>query len=407
MANFRLSGDIYVSKSGSNANTGTDPDNPKLTIQQAIDSSSNEDKIIIGDGVYEDDYLIPFGQDRILEGDGIVVINRNNQNLSSSTSTQINLIFININNAILKGNAANPVGCTFINCANIFENFGASAGQLIDCRLINSTYQGSHLEASGTIFINSQVLVTGGITTFSNCYIDGNSIISISDVVLAPMKYNNFEGNIIIDGNTFDLSGAMSAYPTLFAQGNINVPILLNREVGEILTLDFTVEGGSPLLGAGENGTNIGGVRRGLPQTRKSTSIFGGVNSNIVFDGNKWLVKSGETTGNITSKVIDFGLTVKSPILRPKGIVNFLDNVPDFDNALTNPNKLDMECRWAIIGEDITMKPWKTFLINERMLLDASNKSNGETGFDWNDAVIIPMKEIQLRITLRQNYNPA
>jgi deoxyribodipyrimidine photo-lyase len=57
------------------------------------------------------------------------------------------------------------------------------------------------------------------------------------------------------------------------------------------------------------------------------------------------------------------------------------------------------------MDQDITSKLWKAFRLNERVLLDTNGKSNGETGFNWDDTLTQPMKEIQLRITLRQNYN--
>jgi len=187
----------------------------------------------------------------------------------------------------------------------------------------------------------------------------------------------------------------------------IEAPLLLNRLVGEIITLDKTVSGTSQLLGNGFNGTNIGGVRRGLPQTRNSNSIQNGTLSNIVFSGDVFQIQGSNTVGLITSDVIDFGLTVKSPRITIKGIVNFLDNVPDFDNGLLNPNNLDIEARYAVIGQDISAQSWKPFLINQRILLDSGGLSTGESGFDWNNTITQPMKEIQLRITLRQNYNAS
>ena len=408
MAEFKLSGDLYVSKSGSNANNGLTPATSKLTVQGALDVASEGNDIIIGDGVYEEFNLT--GGSVNLIADGVVYF------IGDNSGTLIFDGSINMTACIVYayGIACRPKNrihsdCFFINCVNIGNVGGVGANTYNRCRFINSGARTEvDQEFNYCIFEGSSELTFLRQGFVKNSQISSTVTLSMDDEQVAlDSTFCNVEGIITINSVTYNnITDAQFANP-LFFQNSTNSPSMLNRLLGEMITMDMSVSGTSALLGAGQNGTNIGGVRRGLPQARNYTSIFGGVNSNIVFDGNKWLVKSGETTGNITSKVIDFGLTVKSPILKLKGIVNFLDNVPDFDNALTNPNKLDIECRWAIIGEDITMKPWKTFLINERMLLDASNKSNGETGFDWNDTVIIPMKEIQLRITLRQNYNPA
>ena len=58
MANFRLNGDIYVSKSGSNANPGTDPDLPKLNIKDAIDTVPQNTQVVVGSGIYVIDETI-------------------------------------------------------------------------------------------------------------------------------------------------------------------------------------------------------------------------------------------------------------------------------------------------------------------------------------------------------------
>jgi hypothetical protein len=55
MAEFKETGDFYASKSGSDANPGSDPNNPKLTIQGAINGTGvSGQSIIIGAGSYSE-----------------------------------------------------------------------------------------------------------------------------------------------------------------------------------------------------------------------------------------------------------------------------------------------------------------------------------------------------------------
>lgn len=433
MANFKKTGDLYVSKSGSNANAGTDPDLPKLTIQAAIDVATTGQRIIVGDGLYEESEL-DFGvkADLKLYGDGIVILEGDNtQNLIISRTNRItfeNIIAVNYAfflNRIGGTGAPNLIellNCIIIN-SPIYARRGNGTSKIVteNCRFINSNVDAIDKiqnltsdfnrppEKINTVFINSSVKCN---TRLINCYFDSTVELTSDDLVattgtfnIQQSNFNSYLSTITYQGTLYPALADHQAENPTVDQNSIDQEALFNRTSGEITPLDFTVQGNSPLLGVGENGTNIGGVRRGLPQSRLSPSVQNGTISNIVFDGQTWRVQDGETTGVITTAVIDFGLTVKSPKLTIKGIVNFLDNVPDFDNALLNPNKLDIEARYAVIGEDITLATYKPFLLNERMLLDSTNKSNGESGFDWDDTLVIPMKQIQLRITLRQNYN--
>jgi len=52
--NFRLTGDYYVSKEGSDANSGFTPDLPKLTVAAGIALLTTSNKtLVIGTGIYE------------------------------------------------------------------------------------------------------------------------------------------------------------------------------------------------------------------------------------------------------------------------------------------------------------------------------------------------------------------
>ena len=422
MANFKYTGDMYVSKSGSNGNAGTDPDFPKLKIKDAIDAAVQLDEVIVGSGIYVIDETID-SRDKNLKADGLVILDGEGLNIGFTSSNQklrlegvalINFVTpidkqlsntLELKDVIIFGGNVladqyyeYPVllqNCRFVNCNNIdmnrfhpFKENGIFSCIFITCNLKTRVPVKNSYFKDCSIEIYNDTNPNISLDNFSHCYFDNCTF--------------------IYQGVTYEsLSLLRTSVPTIFNNSYEGSGGLLNRLNGEINSFDFTVSGASQLLGTGLNGANIGGVRRGLPQTRFSGSIQNGNLVNIVFNGNVFQIQGSNTTGSITTDIIDFGLTVNSPRLTLKGLVNFLDNVPDSDNTLSNPNNLDVEARYAVIGEDITSKLWKAFRLNERILLDTNGKSNGETGFNWDDTLTQPMKEIQLRITLRQNYNPA
>ena len=419
MANFKYTGQIYVSKSGSNGNAGTDPDLPKLNIKDAIDAAAGGTQVIVGSGIYVIDETISISGNKTLKADGLVILDGEGLNIGFTSGNsplrlegvalinfvtpidkQFERIFELKDVIVFGGNVLAETyrvdstllqNCRFVNCNNIDINRFGEANGILNCIFITCNLK-TRVPVKNSYFKDCSIEIYNdtnpdiSLDNFSNCYFDNCTF--------------------IYQGVTYEsLALLRTSVPTIFNNSYEGSGGLLNRLNGEINSFDFTVSGASQLLGTGLNGANIGGVRRGLPQTRFSDSIQNGNLVNIVFNGNVFQIQGSNTTGSITTDIIDFGLTVKSPRLTVKGLVNFLDNVPDSDNTLSNPNNLDVEARYAVLGEDITSKLWKAFLLNERILLDTNGKSNGETGFNWDDTLTQPMKEIQLRITLRQNYN--
>jgi len=429
MANFKYTGQFYVSKSGSNGNAGTDPDLPKLNIKDAIDTAVPFDEIVVGSGIYVIDETIDSRHNKLI-ADGLVILDGEGLNIGfESFNGELlfeGVAFINFVTPIDKQLPA-PLGlkdviifggnviadtysdfdsrtllqnCRFVNCNNIDLNRFDPKHGILSCIFITCNLK-TRVPVKNSYFKDCSIEIYNdtnpniSLDNFSHCYFDNCTFIyqGVTYESLALLRTSV----PTIFNNSYEGSGGLLSKP-----GG-----LLNRLEDEINSFDFTVSGASQLLGTGLNGANIGGVRRGLPQTRFSDSIQNGNLVNIVFNGNVFQIQGSNTTGSITTDIIDFGLTVNSPRLTLKGLVNFLDNVPDSDNTLSNPNNLDVEARYAVLGEDINSKLWKAFLLNERILLDTNGKSNGETGFNWDDTLTQPMKEIQLRITLRQNYNPA
>lgn len=430
MSRFKKTGDLYVGKWGDNGNAGTDRSLPKLTIQGALDVAGSGDLIIIGDGIYNEVELTL--NNVLIEGDSEnVIIEGNNvigeacfNGFGASTLESVKSIII-IGFDVIFTN----VGGGNKQLNNGFENLKIFGGSFLDAqggngavvsglRLVNvnhtiDDYDGTYdyfnnciYEGNYTFTLTNRNPPTPTVNRAFNLHFGENGVINLTEPEqLDFCEFSNINCPINYNGTTYqNLEDFKAAFPSSFPNC-INTNALFNRVSSEIQTLDFSVQGNSLLLLAGKTGTNIGGVRRGVPSARNSDSVQNGTITNIVFDGNIWRVQSGNTTGFIESDVIDFGLTIKSPILRPKGLFNYLDSVPDFDNTLLDPNKLDLQVRYSIVGEDISLKSYKTFLLNERVLLDTSDRSTGEADFDWDNTVTQSIRQIQYKITLRENYN--
>ena len=425
MANFKNTGDLYVDNQNPNAsdgNAGTDPDFPKLTIKSAVLAGTGN-IIIVGDGIYPEQDIDFLSNPNTIIGDNMVIMEGDLSNDAflvgvGSTHEVNNIVLINYERTFV-GSGQNSRSfksnnCTIINTSlvryvtqNITPDYVFSNNHYINTSISFSTgTTGEDTGIENCVFENCTLedMYNDDFLGIRNCAFK-NCNIQIFDIEMgAKFTFCAFENcSFVYDGSTYNSLTDIKSVIGGFANC-IETPLGLNRILGENITLDKTVQGSSLLLGNGFNGTNIGGVRRGLQQWRNSSSIQNGTISNIVFDGNVWQVQGTNTTGLITSDVIDFGLTVKSPRLTLKGLVNYLDNVPYFNMLLIDPRKLNIECRYAQIGQDITVQTWKPFVLGERILLDSGGLSTGEDGFDWNDTVIQPMKQIQLRITLRQDY---
>jgi hypothetical protein len=237
--NFRITGDYYVSKKGSNSNDGLTAETPLLTVQAALDkiTTSVTRRIIIGSGVYRETI------NRVLSGnitptislvaDGVVILEAVNatdghyfgNSFNAGISYYINFTGIEFRNTssfyTYPGYAINSI--TFTNC--IFKNlifsntnFNGAINNyyyFIACQFINSSFNVAYSYSGGItyyctyssfnkcIFINSYVggvynaivgvgsyastnsIFMAGAKQFVNNYVDQNSLIQLFIVALS------------------------------------------------------------------------------------------------------------------------------------------------------------------------------------------------------------------------------
>lgn len=295
--NFKITdGNYYISKSGHDSNDGLTPDTPRRSSNGITGS-----KYVIGAGVYN----MVFGSGQYI-GDGHVKIV--NQSFPASSATYISVENMNFENCIfglISGNGRGAVArnCTYRNCS----------GDILSARF--STVNSTTLPASSyNVFINcfdngsastdttskgaDQSIYIGcdmRVRYLRNSYIDNNSVIEILHPYLNV--YSNVEGVLKITGSNFSDATVRSyavqdtkvgtpqdngfepgikwfTYDTLIADGFIGTTAGLADAINTLISKpplfnnvainDFTLQAGSPHIGAGFGGENIGGTKAAI-----------------------------------------------------------------------------------------------------------------------------------------------
>lgn len=236
--NFKLGGDYYVSKAGSDSNDGLTPDTPKRTIQAALSlvTAGSTRRIIIGTGVYSETLSATFGSvtNVTFLSDGYVVLDGRNQFSISfwtghtSTPSQFNFYNLEIRNYgnISLFNTTNGTGGTyhvFFDCKfynNIINQYRgnttiSSYNRCIfvytNFSFLDSSINIASLAYNSCIFINSKMLGPFyAPTSIINCYVDPYSnIIARSSISAASFNYNNIQGFIIMSVASTVTSGVI------------------------------------------------------------------------------------------------------------------------------------------------------------------------------------------------------
>jgi hypothetical protein len=359
--NFKLTGDYYVSKDGSDSNSGLTKDLPKLTVQAGLNlvgAVGVTKTVVIGAGVYTESISKQTSAGIVtLVGDGSVVLDGGNiRTMAFLSQNSHTLIFSNME---IKNYAS---------ITTTYQN-GLVETQFTDCVLKNSTvtailiagnivtrylrskligWNDTYLPViTSSIIINS---VLGNVFVFSDNYINSASNLVISSGVTS-FNYNNIQCPIVLGsattvssgtyqdiyGRYYDLSQAGTnpsgngslAQPYYRAQTaskafsytnhrilyplvNIN-SISTDPLFNNILTQDFTLQATSPMLGtASDSISNIGGTKYAGRHTAKGTTFNAGAISvtNLTFLGNDYVV-SGAASGEVISAPLFHSSTTK------------------------------------------------------------------------------------------------
>ncbi|MFN5251866.1 MAG: hypothetical protein ACK5DE_12555 [Bacteroidota bacterium] len=391
--NFRLTGNVYVSKEGSDANSGLTPELPKLTVQAGLNTLTTGQTLVIGAGVYQEtitrDYT--FLTVNII-ADGYVVMEGSGVNSFNSTATNVGTVSffgIEFRNyfSLNHNNNASTFTCNYTNCV-IKSNILAISNQLAliftSCQFINSvmkftngvTSYMANLSYDKCIFINSSqdaweiASVPGGTSIYNhtqvlkNCYIDSNSLIRLraqsNYTTGAPIAFQPNTGNIInnnLQGRIlFPWAGAVSGFnsfniPLTLTQAKIDYPTYFFNsfssapKFNDPLNLNFTLQSDSPHIRAASDYTNIGGTEYAVYKSATSTEFTSGATiSGLTLRGNNsYTITSSPTAGTIETAPISLQWPATKPLTKLEwaGVLEFNksitagtfgnNNVPDWD----------------------------------------------------------------------------
>ncbi|MEO1254170.1 MAG: hypothetical protein AAFY41_04660 [Bacteroidota bacterium] len=412
MSEFKETGDIYVSKSGNDSNAGTSKALPKLTIAAGIAAASNGQKVVVGTGIYEENGLRISNKNII--GDGVVIMSgQAGQTCYSLVAVDTNFsienfYFIGYTNNVIK-TAPNTFGiCRLADIVFIGGNVdvrnGGGSGSVqydrnkfVNCGIVNIASGIDQNTADDNIFLNCNITNTGtnAATIIKSCYFNENCIINLSHIDSDLVNCNINTSSLTLNGanvtvndltNCFDLDPLFSGNP---------------------FRLEFLVRPDSPMIASGFNAKNVGNVKTGY--LLNSDSLEFGLSpqsaGNTRFSNGVLEITGLNNTGTRESKEIDLGQLVKSPTIRFNGVTDFVNNVPDNNNALTNPNALVVEIQYA--GIDKVYSDWEFVRYNEKLIKDNTDKHSGDTGFLWTSPVDLSFRYIKFRVTLRNNYNES
>lgn len=387
-----LANHIFISKSGSDATgDGSNPATPYLT-PDAADVNGLSKKYIVGTGEYNPVGLIA---SIVIEGDGLVVFKDNGTNrlFASNSATATDIVIDGYLNLMPAGS---PRGNSLVNCVVMNTSItttllgNSSPNNCTNCKFINTTI--SYTDSKESIYdrcllINSTVSFSGVKDfTVKNSHIDPSSEVTFTNTGVKTFSYNNNQGTL-------------NGVPDV-SVGNINLPPLFN---GTPSKLEFSVQKTSPLLGGGESGAIIGGVYYGFLQNEDSLQFGDSLDplGNTFFNSGELQKVIPANVGVRESLQIDLGKIYSSPIITLAGITDFLNNVPYFE-SITNPSHLNIDVRYA--GQNLVFTSYKPFKLGERMYLDDSGNSTGESMFSWDELNDQAMRYIQIRVTLPIAY---
>lgn len=437
--NFRITGDIYVSKAGADSNAGTSPDAPKATISAGLAAiTAINMRLVIGAGTYEE-AISKTGTSFsgcTITADGNVVI-RGDQTNGFVCSALAGASFNNLTIANYATYSTSG-GIILNNCTLRDINFTANTnGTFNYCKFINVTIN-NNSQAANLPFVNFSIFINSAfkVSTLTNCYTNGFSQISIYSTA-TTVDYNNIMGTVKMiggGGSTFQtLADAKTSFPTQNVH-SFNLPPLFNDSPKE----DFTLQISSPHIGAASDGTNIGGTNyarsfAALGAAEWSTAN-GAIFENVSLNGSDIVINSGSTSGRITSAPINFS---SNPVIVSSinyfGLLLFNKskaggsdtnkNVPDA-NTYTgsdasgggNPDRLSIEMRFVnrdtlptaesdwLNGFLLPAGAFGKFMVNAQPYIDNNQRGNGEP--NYNSSVLNPVVAtwIQFRVTLRNDY---
>lgn len=453
----------YVDQSGTTALLGADgtPDNPFNNIPDAVNAANLAGggfTIVLGEGTYTGSFNTGLNNISGESGRGLYTIIDLGGALGTFTSliSMYNLTVRNGGTAYIAGGYGQPSYKTNVRFLNVTIQNIPSGGfgfesyipNYVNCEFINvQAYQGGkHLsKLDGCKLINTTIYhnFDGG---WWGCYgckntdVDTSSNIQFTTEVnfgifAGNISYNNYRGQLMFADGTNSLSyksisQALIDNPTVVQNNNINADPLYNN----VSKLALTVYAGSPNLGKGQSGFNIGNVYRAKAYfcdiDPELTDVGLGGNAtltNLVGTTDK-TVDPLQTQGEFNTGVIVIDSTKPQEL----GIIHYIgriatdsvlggtsnEQVPDnyqynAGNAANRPERLDYEMMWSTsttLNFDnqsyVPANTYSKFIWGEVPKIDSMGRGNADPDFDQPSSFTIAAKYIKIKGKItRVNWN--
>jgi hypothetical protein len=439
--NFRLTGGMYIAKSGIDTNNGTSPNTPKQTFSGGLIAaygSGNTYATVIGSGTYEEAFNPGLSwkpnANAPIVADGIVVVRGTGNLTQSFTFTRqsggAGAAFSGFrfeNYATFSTQGSNFTNCLFKDITNFSISFNTSGTPFVSNSIfVNCTNVIlNSQQAVNCLFINCNVTGTGA---FTNNYLNGASRLTLGTGG-GGINNNNIMCPIVYQGVTYPTLADQQAALTTTNINSINAAPLFNNAA----QLDFTLQYNSPHIGL-----NIGPYGYARPSVMSIDPEWQQVNGalwdGVTTQGQDIVTAPGITTGTITSAPIKVSANpVELTAIYYNGLLLFNksqaggsvtnNNVPDASlypntgaDAGATPDRLSYEMRWT----DVDVQPasavdylngylnaagtWTKFEWNTKPLVDGNGIGNGNPAYNTSVAYPVSAIWVQIRITLTNAY---
>lgn len=400
--------DIYVSSLGDEVTANGAPLQPYGSIQQAISMAAPGDKIVVGNGLYNEE-LDGLGKNVQLICDSEAILKSSIPTAiafsNMGASATINGFRIENYQKAIEGTIDTLENCIIVNTS--LDNFG---GLIKGCILKTVTLNAS---ANTNLFNNTFIQVTAGTAASGNnkfidiydCHFAPDSIWEITSGITQNFDYCNQQtpSQIKVDGVTYASAAALhAAFPQYQIKGKTVSP-LFNAP----LAMDYSISESSLLRNAGRFNRHIGAIGTGLHSNRQS--LRSGMRlENVVVDSlGRFTLGDDFDEGTITTPVINLGK------LRTLGIIKlFAEQTYEFppENAVVDikndnraPNALSFQMRYGNVESQVKRGAYKGFIWNRIPTVDAMGKGNGDEEFDFDEQQFISTQYVQLIITMRRS----
>jgi len=375
---------------GNDSNTGATPAQALKTLTQAKALFASSYTIVVAPDRYVDQLGHPTnGETYKIIGDSA----DGDVNFIDSTGTLRGLAVSFSENCTLigylntsVGNSRKLINCTFVDCIESRQQ------QFSLCKFINTPID---LEVPGhsynCTFINSPTITNMAsnlFITIRSCYFDSLSTLSNTTSNDLKLIDNHFE-----DKTTWDISSVTYNSNNTDGASGVYDLNLLNYSFNPLT---------SPLLGRGYadglvSPTHLAGFYIGERFYVGTTNFDAKIaaNPNLIVSNNEIInigtndVEILESDDIILDSVQVFGTPHKV------GIINYLSTVVGLNASLNNLERV-LEIAYSD-SDFLPIGPFKKFRFGDPASINANGKTNGETGYNWDDNTVLFVRKFRVR----------